>query len=86
VRALLLEITRDDPDYLDSPVPKVVVTSLNDYNVALQLQAWLRDERLHIQKRTELRERVFETLRSADVEVPFETLALAPVDVRTRAA
>jgi small conductance mechanosensitive channel len=81
VRDLMLSIVRDDPAYLKEPAPRVVVTALNDYNVALQLQAWLENEREHVAQRFALRERVFDTLRSAGVEMPFETLQLAPVTV-----
>ncbi|MGE0352102.1 MAG: mechanosensitive ion channel family protein [Gemmatimonadales bacterium] len=80
-RELLLGLVRVDQDYLETPAPRVVVTRLNDYNVQLELQAW-RDERTHIEKRFELRERVFEALRQAGVEMPFETLQLAPMEVR----
>jgi small conductance mechanosensitive channel len=62
----------------------VAVTALNDYNVALQLRVWLRDERAHVAERTDLRERCFEALRSAGVDMPFETLALSPLEVTTR--
>jgi small conductance mechanosensitive channel len=81
VRDLMLAIVRDDPAYLKEPAPRVVVTALNDYNVALQLQAWLENEREHVAQRFALRERIFDTLRSAGVEMPFETLQLAPVTV-----
>lgn len=82
IRALLLGIPQEDPRYLSDPMPVVVVTALNDYNVALELRAWLRDERTHVAERAELRERVFEVLRAAGVDMPFETFALSPVEVR----
>ncbi len=82
VRELLLEIVRHDNDYLDDPAPRVVITSLNDYNTAIQLQAWLNDERRHLQKKYELRERVYKTLSEAGVDMPLETIALAPLEVR----
>ncbi len=40
----------------------------------MTLRGWLHDERKHITKRFELRERVFEALRSAGVDLPFETI------------
>ncbi|GIV61293.1 MAG: hypothetical protein KatS3mg044_0159 [Rhodothermaceae bacterium] len=81
-RRLLLELVRNDPDYLDDPPPRVVVTALNDYNVALSLQAWVRDERRHVEKRFALREAVFETLTAAGVDMPYETLSLTPIEIR----
>lgn len=74
VRRLLLETVQGDPDYMDAPPPEMVVSELNDYNVLVVLRAWIHDERKHIGKRFELRERVFETLRDAGVDMPYETV------------
>jgi small conductance mechanosensitive channel len=82
VRELLLGLVEDDSTYLSEPEPRVVVTELGDYNVALELRAWIRDERAHARKRGALREQVYETLRDAGVEMPYETLELRPVEVR----
>lgn len=76
VRELLLNLVRDQPEYLSDPAPRVVVTALNDYNLALELQAWIINEREHVELRFALRERIFETLRDAGVDMPFETLQL----------
>ena len=78
-RKILLSLVQDDQRYLSDPAPCVVITALNDYNIALQLQTWLRDEKVHITERFALRERVFEALRTAGVEMPFETLQILPV-------
>lgn len=77
-RKILLALVQEDPDFISEPLPRVVVTQLNDYNVTLELQAWLDDERQHLQKRFELREKVFNALTAAEVEMPFETIQLAP--------
>ncbi len=82
IKKLLLDIVNNDSDYQQDPPPRVVVTQLNDYNVGIQLQAWITDERKHIQKRFDLRESAFETLRTAGVDMPFETFALAPLEVK----
>ncbi len=74
VRGLLLEVVKGDPDYLEIPPPRVVVTSLNDYNIAMELQVWLKDERQHVEMRSSLRERVFHKLNQASVDMPYETL------------
>ena len=81
VRRLLLELAMSEPAFMDDPRPKVVVTELNDYNVKVELRVWLEDERLHIARRSELRERMFETLRAAGVHMPLETFQLAPVEM-----
>lgn len=80
-RRVLLDLVEGDERFLDDPAPDVVVTALNDYNVALRLRAWLRDERNHIPERFELRERAFVALTEAGVNMPYETL-----EVHTRAA
>ncbi|MCB8985428.1 MAG: mechanosensitive ion channel family protein [Ardenticatenaceae bacterium] len=82
VRRILLDIVRNDPNYLSDPAPRVVVTQLNDYNVEVELQAWIKDERAHIPLRFALREAVFDQLNAAGVEMPFETLQVAPLRVR----
>lgn len=81
VRELLLGLVTGHPDYLPVPVPRMVVTALNDYNVEVELQAWIRDERQHVIMRSDLREEVFETLTAAGVDMPFETIqVVAPQD------
>ncbi|MBN1666899.1 MAG: mechanosensitive ion channel family protein [Anaerolineales bacterium] len=81
VRAILLDIVDRDPAYMSEPAPRVVVTQLNDYNVGMELQAWIHDERSHVDLRSILRERVFTELNRAGVEMPFETIQLAPMQV-----
>jgi small conductance mechanosensitive channel len=54
---------------------------LNDYNVAIELQVWLKDERNHIENRFKLREEVFNTLNEAGIEMPFETLSITPIQI-----
>ena len=76
VRSLLLEVVESDDRFLASPRPAVVVTALDDFNVQVTLQAWLDDERQHISRRFELRERAFERLRRAGVDMPYETLRI----------
>jgi len=82
-RQILFNLLRNKPEFLVEPPPRVVVTSLNDYNITLELQVWLKDERTHIDKRYKLREEVFNTLRAAGIEMPFETLSITPVQVRS---
>lgn len=77
-RRLALDVADTHPGLMQDPKPVVVVTALNDYNVALELQAWLADEKQHVLARHQLRERLFESFRSAGVDMPFETLVLAP--------
>jgi small conductance mechanosensitive channel len=82
VRRLLIGIVAEDPEYLQEPAPRVVITQLNDYNVALELQAWIQNERRHVEMRSDLRERVFNTLTRAGVDMPFETIQIHPMEVK----
>jgi len=79
---ILISLVQSTPSFMNDPAPRVVVTELNDYNVGLQLQAWLDNEREHITQRFVLRERVVKALTAAGVDMPFETIQLAPVTVR----
>ncbi|MBN1928847.1 MAG: mechanosensitive ion channel family protein [Chlorobiaceae bacterium] len=80
-RLILLSLVAEDPDCMKTPKPEVVVTTLNDYNVVLELRVWVDNEREHIQKRLELREKVFKALTDAGVQMPYETIQLAPHQV-----
>ena len=81
VRHLLLSLVEDDAEYLKEPPPEVVVNQLNDYNLELILRVWLDNERDHVSKRFALREKMYETLRTAEVAMPYETLQLMPLQV-----
>lgn len=86
VREELLELVRGDDTYMSSPPPVVVVKSLNDYNVEMELRAWARDERRHVELRSSLREGAFKALTRADIDMPFETFRLDPITVREATA
>jgi len=80
-RQILLGLVDGDLEYLNEPAPRVIVSALNDYNIGIELQAWLKDERQHVEKRSELREKAFNALNRAGVNMPFETIQLAPMQV-----
>jgi small conductance mechanosensitive channel len=84
VRDAALAVCRDSPRFMSDPGPEVVVTALNDYNVAMELRVWLDDEKQHVAARFALRERLFEALRSAGVDMPLETIQLATIEVMQR--
>ena len=81
-RRVLLDAIKEDGRFMPAPEPQVVVTALNDYNVELQVRAWLEDERQHVAMRFQLRELIFNALNEAGVEMPYETIQLAPVEVK----
>lgn len=74
----------DDPAYMTQPPPAVHVTQLNDYNVTVELRVWLDNEREHVERRAELRERAYQALNREGVVMPFETIQLAPFDAHLR--
>lgn len=86
VRRILLGIIANDPNFLLEPAPRVVVTQLNDYNVSVELQAWIKNEREHVVLRFALREKVFNALNAAGIEMPFETLQIRPLEIKNTAA
>ncbi len=76
VRRILLDLVHARPGFMTSPPPRVVVRALGDYSLTIELQAWLEDERQHVESRFALREAAFVALRREGIEMPFETLAL----------
>ncbi|MBU0681627.1 MAG: mechanosensitive ion channel family protein [Proteobacteria bacterium] len=82
-RLVLLSLVEDKEKYLDNPPPTVVVRELNDYNIKLELRAWIIDERKHIEYRFGLREKMFKALTQAGIEMPFETLSINPLHIQT---
>lgn len=82
VRKTALSICDGNDLLMDTPVREVVVTQLNDYNIALRLQVWIDDETRHIAIRNQLRELLFEALRHAQIDMPYETFALTPLEIK----
>jgi small conductance mechanosensitive channel len=83
-RKLLLRLA-DGRDVMDDPAPRVVVQELNDYNILLELQVWIENEREHIAERYALREAIFNAFRDADINMPYETIQLAPFSIKNKA-
>lgn len=76
-RKILMDLV-SDPSYMDEPRPSVVVRELNDYNVLLELRVWIENEREHLQERFRLREAIFNAFNRHNIEMPYETIQLAP--------
>ena len=85
VEQLLLDMCAADDRASNTPVPVVRTVSLNDYNIGMELQFWIEDERKHIEIRSEFRRKLYETLVAANVDMPFETLQIQPVEFRQSA-
>lgn len=81
LRRILQETIAGDERFLAKPAPEMVIEALGDFNVTVRFRIWIRDEKSHIPIRYELREKLFEGFRSAGVDMPYETISLAPVEV-----
>lgn len=81
LRRILQETIAGDERFLAQPAPEMVIEALGDFNVTVRFRIWIRDEKSHISIRYELREKLFEGFRSAGVDMPYETISLAPVEV-----
>jgi small conductance mechanosensitive channel len=73
---VILAIVRDDARFLIDPPAEVVVKTLGDYFVKLELKVWLRDPRIHVSAREELREKIKDALDDAHIVMPYETIEL----------
>ena len=85
VREILVGTVRDDPAYLKKPEPVAVLTAVNDYNVVMELWAWLENERHHVLERVRLREATYKALIQAGIELPYETLNVRPLEPKAAA-
>ncbi len=72
VLALASGDARLHPDY----EPQVVVTTLNDSSVDMELRIFLKDSKLEVAVGFEYREKIFEALKASDIEIPFPHLQL----------
>ncbi|MFC2150381.1 mechanosensitive ion channel family protein [Calditrichota bacterium] len=86
IREIALGVCSSMKELMQDPKPDVAVNSLNDYNIELRLSTWLTNEATHIRIRDTLREKLFEALRSASIDMPYETLAIAPLTIKNENA
>lgn len=70
-RKVLLPIVEGDDRILAEPSPTVVVTEMGDSSVDMSLRFYIRDPGQEVPMRWEYTEKVRETLREADIEIPF---------------
>ncbi|MEL6615686.1 MAG: mechanosensitive ion channel family protein [Bacteroidota bacterium] len=75
-REVVLGLTEEDARLHPDFEPKVVVTALGDSSVDMELRLHLKDPGLEVPVGFEYRERVFEALREAGIEIPFPHLQL----------
>ncbi|MBO6793419.1 MAG: mechanosensitive ion channel family protein [Balneolaceae bacterium] len=85
-RSILLSLVQDESIYMTEPAPTVVVRALNDYNVLLEVRAWIHNERDHVALRFNLREKIFKAFNEHKVAMPFETFAIEPLKISMESA
>lgn len=77
-RSVMLALVEDREIFMAEPAPSVVVQQLNDYNVLIELRVWIHNEREHGDLRFKLREAIYNAFNKAGIEMPYETVQLAP--------
>ncbi|MEM6325554.1 MAG: mechanosensitive ion channel family protein [Bacteroidota bacterium] len=75
-REVVLALTEGDARLHPDFPPRAVVTNLNDSSVDMELRVHLKDAKLEVPVGFEYREKVFEALKAADIEIPFPHLQL----------
>ncbi|MFB6271264.1 MAG: mechanosensitive ion channel family protein [Salinibacter sp.] len=70
-RKVLLPIADEDDRILSEPAPNVVVREMSDSSVDMAFRFYIRDPSQEVPMRWEYTEKVRETLREADIEIPF---------------
>ncbi len=75
-RHVVLSLTQGDTRLDAKHPPNVVVRSLNDSSIDMELWLWVRDSSLEERLRSEYTERIREGLREADIEIPFPHIQL----------
>lgn len=81
VREVFLGAIQGDQRFMTEPPPVMVISAVGDYNVTAQFRVWIDDESQHIAMRFELREKLFEAFRAANIDMPYQTIQLAPVEL-----
>ncbi len=76
VRAILLEVARAHPDVLDEPDPAVLLSNFGPSSVDLTLICHTGKVTGRLGVASDLRQRIFKTLRDADVSIPFPQIDL----------
>ncbi len=81
VREVFLGAIQGDLRFMTEPPPAMVISAVGDYNVTAQFRVWIDDESQHIAMRFELREKLFEAFRAANIDMPYQTIQLVPVEL-----
>lgn len=74
IRSILLKLVENDDEFLKRPEPKVVLESINNFNIEIIFRIWIKNEREFIDTTLDLRERVLKALISGNINMPYETI------------
>jgi small conductance mechanosensitive channel len=83
IRTLFAGLVEGDARFMQEPAPAMVLKNVGDYFVEVEFRVWLEDETTHVPVRFWLREQLFEAFRTHGVEMPYETVQLAPFEHRS---
>ncbi|MEM9998641.1 MAG: mechanosensitive ion channel family protein [Bacteroidota bacterium] len=75
-REVVLKTTEGDDRLHPSYVPQVVVREMSSSSVDMELRVFLTDPRQEVPVKLDYKERIFEALKAADIEIPFPHLQL----------
>ncbi len=82
IRKILKNLVSSNDVYMQSPMCELLVDAINDYNLALIFRVWIDNERDHIRLRNQLIEDIYNTMLENKIEMPLETLQMAPFEVK----
>ncbi|MEM8559827.1 MAG: mechanosensitive ion channel family protein [Bacteroidota bacterium] len=75
-REVVLKTTEGDDRLHPSYVPQVVVREMSSSSVDMELRVFLTDPRQEVPVKLDYKERIFEALKAANIEIPFPHLQL----------
>ena len=84
IRKILKNLVSSNDVYMQSPMCELLVDAINDYNLALIFRVWIDNERDHIRLRNQLIEDIYNTMLANKIEMPLETIQMAPFEVKVQ--
>jgi small conductance mechanosensitive channel len=67
---IILDIIKNDPDFLDDPKPNVVVTGFGDFSVNLEARAWINNKGF-LDKKVRLMKQIKIAFDGQGIEIPY---------------
>jgi len=81
IRSILEELVSKNEEYMQSPKCELLVDAINDYNLGLIFRVWIDNEREHINLKNQLTEDIYNAMLENKIEMPLETIQMAPFQV-----